>query len=358
MEDCNILEHRDGTIEVGFYDLYTMTKVSKTQQPLFSFLLLLSVTLMVYNNQRVSRKEIARYKRASATPLASPILTLFTTFKPTADKRRISENVLRNWARLKPRVQPILYTHETDETLVKLAESLGWLTVSVPRVTSFKVPYWKEMFYEAPRHSNTTFYGFCNGDLLFDDGLVDTLTALEQYLDYLEDVLVVGQRYNVDFKGQEVYKQSDVKALSRVGKLFEPYAIDYFFFAHNRFIWDKLADVIIARPSYDNYILMKAITNDFPVVDATNSILTVHLTGIDGNFAGFKNPGTKDFNIKAVEKFNTNLGFTNVSQYLTKINNDSRIELWQRKPQQIINLHPRTKRVRVMKRTSFIPKVL
>ena len=136
--------------------------------------------------------------------------------------------------------------------------------------------------------------------------------------------------------------------------MFLPYAIDYFIIAYNRFIWDKIADIVIGRIGYDNYLVYKAIKHDVPVVDATKTILTVHLTGSDGNYAGHQHKETNNFNWNIMGTFNASLGMTNSSQYLTESNNGT-IELWERpKP---VHLKPRMKRERKIKRAAFIPEI-
>jgi hypothetical protein len=87
------------------------------------------------------------------------------------------------------RVRSILYdTFATDterpEVISKLRESAieaGWEVLPAPRVTPRGVPYVKEMYFDAAkRMPNCTFYGFTNADILFNDGLLNTLEAVEK----------------------------------------------------------------------------------------------------------------------------------------------------------------------------------
>ena len=55
------------------------------------------------------------------------------------------------------------------------------------------------------------------------------------------------------------------------------------------FPWNYVKDVVIGRPYYDNYLVSEAIRHKVSVIDATNTILSVHLTGVDGNHAGSRN---------------------------------------------------------------------
>lgn len=71
-----------------------------------------------------------------------------------------------------------------NKTLVSLAvfaQQLGWSVLNVPRTSPNGVPYLKEMFYDAAeRFGNCTFYGYSNGDVLYTDGLMRTLHAVEK----------------------------------------------------------------------------------------------------------------------------------------------------------------------------------
>ena len=52
------------------------------------------------------------------------------------------------------------------------------------------------------------------------------------------------------------------------------------------FPWHLLADVVIGRIYYDNYIVSESVKLNVTTVDATTAILAVHETGSDGIHAG------------------------------------------------------------------------
>ena len=107
---------------------------------------------------------------------------------------KVNNNTLHNWAalngdnddddgdRTERPVQPILYTDRmTSSALVTAARQLGWTVLQVPRVSRAGLPFLKEMYFEAAeRFPGCTFYGFSNGDILFDRGLVYSLEAVAQ----------------------------------------------------------------------------------------------------------------------------------------------------------------------------------
>ena len=77
-----------------------------------------------------------------------------------------------------------------------------------------------------------------------------------------------------------MYLPNDVTTLARQkGKLFVAGGIDYLSVANNKFPWQHIPDLVIARNGYDNFVVATAIENNVPVVDATSTLLAVHQTG-------------------------------------------------------------------------------
>ena len=106
------------------------------------------------------------------------------------------------------------------------------------------------------------------------------------------------------------------RAARRNGSLFTADAEDYFFIASNVFPWERIRDVVIGRPGYDNYLVGMAIRHNVSVVDATNTLLAVHQTDKDGNFAGQRNVD-EHFNHNITRGFNYNSGLTVSAPYFT-----------------------------------------
>ena len=105
---------------------------------------------------------------------------------------QVNNNTIYNWASLndgneRRRVQPILYTNvmtsavrkHNHDALVTSARRLGWTVLQVPRVNRAGLPFLKDMYFDAAtRFSQCTFYGYSNGDILFNQGLVYSLAAV------------------------------------------------------------------------------------------------------------------------------------------------------------------------------------
>ena len=266
------------------------------------------------------------------------MLTMFTTFKNKHEKYQTYSNTLHNWALFLPQIQPILFTFETDDNLIKLAKTLGWLVFDVPRLSKTKVPFWKEMYFAAQNYGDSVFYGYFNGDILFDDGLLNTVLSIEEYINQLYKPLIIGKRTNVELRGCDLWNKSDVTKAAQEGKLFMGGAEDYFILAHNKFIWDHVLDVIIGRPNYDNYLVALALKHKLSVIDATETILTLHQTGKDGNFASRLNKD-KRYNAGVIGNFDVTRRTTDDAPFCTKhgIQGES-IELWQRPMKEMVKL--------------------
>ena len=56
------------------------------------------------------------------------------------------------------------------------------------------------MFLDAMVRYDAAYYGFCNGDILFDAGLVNTLQAMDGYKHVLQNIMVIGKRKNYYMK--------------------------------------------------------------------------------------------------------------------------------------------------------------
>ena len=176
---------------------------------------------------------------------------------------------------------------------------------------------------------NSQFYGYSNGDLLFDNGLPGTLVVLDRFLPQTNRTLVIGKRTNIKLMGRVLYKPTDVRISAKRGRLFRADAEDYFFIAHNSFPWEKVPEIVIGRPAYDNFMVGMAIKNEVSAVDVTKTMVALHQTGKDGDYAGHKN-SDKSHNFKSIGKFNWGSGLTSSAQFETEKDHRGNILLYRR----------------------------
>ena len=222
-----------------------------------------------------------------------------------------------------PFVQPVLFATDFRSPLVRLAVRLGWHVYRVPRANGLGTPFLKDMFaHLRALHNASDYYGYANGDILFDDGMLATLRNLQSKLAALPNQLVIGRRTNVhvDYESlTPIYRHNDLKKLVRAQNtnLFISDAEDYFVMA-GAFPWHAVPDLIIGRPGYDNFLVATAITHNVSVIDASRTVLAVHQTGDDGNYAGRHNADS-DYNRLLVANYDRFKGLVSSAHYRTNV---------------------------------------
>jgi len=99
--------------------------------------------------------------------------------------------------------------------------------------------------------------------------------------------MVIGRRNDVLIAHRRLYLPHDIDyvALSE-GKVHTAGGIDYFAIARNVFPWHQYPDLIIGRPSYDNFLVATASQNNVSIVDATRTIVALHQTDAEGLGSG------------------------------------------------------------------------
>ena len=139
------------------------------------------------------------------TQICSPVkrddvlVTMFTTMHDSRKNHYLYENVLYLHSWLQPRVQPMLFVSspKEEEELVKDACTMGWHVLTAPTCDRNKLPVLKNMFLAAQKVQKSTFYCYANGDIIFDESLIKTLTYIESIKKHFKQALFVGSRTNV-----------------------------------------------------------------------------------------------------------------------------------------------------------------
>ncbi len=215
------------------------------------------------------------------------LITIFTTFRNSMPKEHIYKNTIINYELLKPDVIPIMYHSEGEKELTQFGARHGWHFYPVPKTSKHGVPILRHMFIDAQTKFNSTFYCYSNGDILFDMRFIDTLKVLREMTDKLKKVLIVGQRSNYQLTAnQRINSIEEVTELAKNAKLFSTNAEDYFISTRDGYPWETIPDFVVGRIGYDNWLVVTAITKEIVVIDTTKTILALHQTGKDGNFAG------------------------------------------------------------------------
>ncbi|XP_067651731.1 uncharacterized protein [Haliotis asinina] len=225
-------------------------------------------------------------KEIIVPPPAGPLLTMFTTWPANDREHTVRNNTLKNWAKLKPHVRPVFFSCNMKEANDIIQH--GWEVLPVSKTAALGVPVLKYMFLDAIRRFKSNFYAYSNGDILFDEGLINTLrTVVSAYFPPTNPILITGQRTNVqNVTAAEATKMERLSTIAKQrGKLFITLAEDYFI-TDSTFPWGKIPGIVIGRPAYDNWLVLNSCKHDHTVIDATATILAAHQTTKVGNYEG------------------------------------------------------------------------
>ena len=288
------------------------------------FLLLSWKLLQCQNSDQNSFPLLKRLVSRRNVPNLSAVLCVwFTTFKDEASRHHIHLNTLHNWANFIPLMQPVLFSSNSTRQFDSIARQLGWHVYQIPRVNDHGTPYISDMLDVIMNNNtyNSIFYGFANGDILFDTSLSETLMSLMNRGNSLphEPVLVIGQRTNYkmsDNLTQPVIDFYYIEQLRARGKLFLTNAEDYFLFTPNfpRYLFK---DLVIGRPAYDNYLVIMSMKLNVSVVDSTKTLTALHQQSSKESELAGQNNEDAGHNFEVIGQFNYEQGHTYYSQYET-----------------------------------------
>ena len=277
-------------------------------------------TLILY---RVSRHSyVAPNKALGHTPTKStPLLTLFTTFIDEPKKNYIHTNTLMNWAVFGTNVTRILFMNVTTSNISNLAKRNKFLVKDMPRMNPYGTPFLKDMYLAAAKQSKSRFYAYCNSDILFDESLLQTLEAISTQMNSTKPLLATGPRRNLDMKHTHhvpFYTTENVyKVGHKFGKVFRKDSADCFFIMNMHvFPWHQIKDVVVGRLRYDSHIIQQCNKGHVDVVDVTKTLLMLHQTGHDGNFASTQAKG-KWYNSEIIGRMTGRSVWITTSRYYT-----------------------------------------
>ncbi len=254
-----------------------------------------------------------------------PLLVLFTTMHVTEGQSNIYRNTLQTWPLLKPLVKPVLLYTSLELAWQEEAKRLGWELLQIKQ-TFGGLPILRHMWLDVMSNFQAHYYAYANADILFDESLILTLISIGPSLQD-KAPFIVGRRTNYPMKGSEqVDSLQGVRHLARrnTAELFTKHGEDYFITTSTGFPWKDIPDFVIGRVGYDNWLVSYAIQNYFYVIDATNTVLCLHQTGMDGNYAGFSHKYLNNINKElANSDFPYTLGKTDCAKVVTTFRSDT-----------------------------------
>ena len=237
----------------------------------------------------------------------SPSLVLFTTFRNQPDRMFLQYNTLRNWASLRPFVQPVLFTTsrqgDGSDMLEQVARESGWHLYQAPAVSAAGLPLLRPMFEMIDRkYSDVMFRGYSNGDVLYDDSLARTLSVLLQHIVDLNKTVLFGDRTvcegnpgNVNVRDKDFLRK-----WAAINSSVDSNGTKAYVILNGPFPWENVPGLVVGRRGFDNFLVNLAKAHGATAIDATLSLLAVHQTSTGGAVTTV--PNDLDHNEKVVAK--------------------------------------------------------
>jgi len=202
-------------------------------------------------------------------------LTIFTAPKPFKDSHidTIQRNAIRSWQYLGDDVDVLLIGEEIG--LAEVAQEFG--VKHLPDVTrnNWGTPLVSSIFALARENSQAPVLAYVNADILL---LPDFREIAHQVAAQIEKFLIVGRRWDLDVQQQIEFTNSwdsNLRSFAKnQGLLHAPSGSDYFIFP--RRIFSEIPDFAIGRAGWDNWMIYQGLQQNWPVVDASESLMIIH----------------------------------------------------------------------------------
>jgi len=184
----------------------------------------------------------------------------------------IQRNAIKSWTLL-PDVEVILLGEETG--LAEAAKELG--VKHLPNVARNEsgTPLISSMFQLARENSNSELLCIINADMIL---MPDFVEAARRSRLQRDEFVLLSQRWDYDITapinfaaGWELGLRESVR---KQNQLHRPAGSDFFLFPLSSYI--DIPAFIIGRAGWDNWMIYKARSESWPVIDCTPSVMIVH----------------------------------------------------------------------------------
>ncbi len=201
-------------------------------------------------------------------------LTIFTAPKPFTNPHIsiIQRNALAAWTRLAD-VDVIAVGDEPG--IPEAAQEFGIQNVPQVRRDELGIPLVSAVMEIGHTCSNGPLLCYANADMIL---MSDTVKAARAVSEQVQDFLLVGQRWNLDFTEPFDFSgdwESRLRLdVAQRGEFYSPWGIDYFIFP--RHLYTEVPDFTIGRPAWDNWMVCHARTSFGMAIDASRDVVVVH----------------------------------------------------------------------------------
>ena len=247
-----------------------------------------------------------------------PLITFFSAPKPFTNPHiaTIQRNAIKSWTLL-PDVEVILLGEETG--LAEAARELGVKHLSNVARNAFGTPLISSMFQLARENSTSDLLCIINADMVLMDDFVKAamesrsslapparagvLLERQRQAVGLHNYVLLSQRWDLDITQPLEFTEGWQDRLSstvhRQGSLHRPAGSDFFLFP--RSAYTDVPAFTIGRAGWDNWMIYKARSEKWPVIDCTPSVMVVHqnhdYSHLPGGKPHYEHPDT-DENIR------------------------------------------------------------
>lgn len=201
------------------------------------------------------------------------MLTIFTIPKPFKDHIGIIQrNALRSWSNLSPSCEVILCGD--DEGVAQTARQFGVRHIHDLVRNSYGTPLLSSAFECVQEIARNNLICYVNADIILFSDLLEAIKRIP-----FEQFLMVGQRCDLEVSSEIDFESKDCWSklkddLRSQGLLHGASGIDYFVFPKDSI--GKLPDFAVGRPGWDNWLIYRARSLGFPVIDATKAVQIIH----------------------------------------------------------------------------------
>ena len=209
----------------------------------------------------------------------------------------IQRNAIKSWTLL-PDVEVILLGEETG--LAEAAKELG--VKHLPNVASNEsgTPLISSMFQMVRENSNSELLCIINADMILMPDFVEVTLDNRQLAVGLQKFVLLSQRWDYDIAspldfaaGWEAQLRESVR---KQNQLHRPAGSDFFLFPKS--CYQDIPDFIVGRAGWDNWMIYKARSEKWPVIDCTPSVMIVHqnhdYSHLPGGKPHYEHPDTNE----------------------------------------------------------------
>jgi hypothetical protein len=225
-----------------------------------------------------------------------PLITLFSAPKPFTDPHiaMIQRNAIASWTLL-PDVDVILLGEEAG--LAEAAKELGVGHLPAVARNDSGTPLISSMFELARQHSSSDLLCIVNADMVL---MPDFVEAAKQAAKLKDEFVLLSQRWDYDITapidfaaGWETQLWESVR---KQNQLHRPAGSDFFLFP--RSCYTDIPSFAIGRAGWDNWMIYKARSQGWAVIDCTPSVMIVHqnhdYSHLPGGMPHYEHPDTNE----------------------------------------------------------------